>query len=58
MTPEPTPPVVPDFASWDRKNLERFATEAFIKLQDQRSLILHLRQLIANTQENHGGKPS
>lgn len=56
MTPEP--PIIPDFGTWTRENLERFAAEAFIKLQDQRSLIQHLRQLITNTPENHSGKPS
>ena len=56
MTPEP--PIIPDFSTWTRENLERFAAEAFLKLQDQRALIQHLRQLIANTPENHSGKPS
>jgi hypothetical protein len=51
-------PIIPDFASWTRENLDRFAAESFIKLQDQRALIQHLRQLIANTPENHSGKPS
>lgn len=55
MTPDP---IIPDFASWQHETLVKFATEAFLKLQDQRDLILHLRQLIANTPENHSGKPS
>ena len=44
MTQEP---VVPDFASWHHATLVLFATEAFIKMQDQRALIQQLRQLIA-----------
>ena len=44
MTQEP---VVPDFASWHHGTLVLFATEAFIKMQDQRALIQQLRQLIA-----------
>ena len=38
----------PDFASWHHGTLVLFATEAFIKMQDQRALIQQLRQLIAN----------
>jgi hypothetical protein len=56
MTPEP--PIIPDFSTWTRENLERFAAEAFLKLQDQRALIQHLRQLIASTPEKTDGKPS
>lgn len=37
----------PDFTTWTRSNLEAFALEAYLKLQDQRALIQHLRQLIA-----------
>ena len=40
-------PIVPDFASWHHGTLVLFATEAFIKMQDQRALIQQLRQLIA-----------
>ena len=49
MTQEP---VVPDFASWHHGTLVLFATEAFIKMQDQRALIQQLRQLIATTPRN------
>ena len=56
MTPEH--PDIPTFATWTHENLVRFATEAYLKLQDQRALIQHLRQLIVNTPENHNGKPS
>lgn len=52
------PPIIPDFASWTRENLDRFAAESFIKLQDQRALIEYLRKLIANTPEKTNGKPS
>lgn len=38
---------IPDFASWHHGTLVLFATEAFIKMQDQRALIQQLRQLIA-----------
>ena len=44
MTEEP---IVPDFASWHHGTLVLFATEAFIKMRDQRALIQELRQLIA-----------
>ena len=37
----------PDFASWHQATLALFATEAYIKMQDQRALIQQLRQLIA-----------
>ena len=58
MTPEH--PDTPIFTTWSRENLERFATEAYLKLQVQHELIQHLRHLIANTPppENHSGKPS
>jgi hypothetical protein len=39
---------IPDFASWHHGTLVLFATEAFIKMQDQRALIQQLRQLIAS----------
>lgn len=38
----------PDFASWHHATLVMFAIEAFHKLQDQRALIQHFRQLIAS----------
>jgi hypothetical protein len=44
MTEEP---IIPDFASWHHGTLVLFATEAFVKMQDQRALIQQLRQLIA-----------
>lgn len=50
MTQEP---VVPDFASWHHGTLVLFATEAFIKMQDQRALIQQLRQLIATVPEKN-----
>ena len=56
MNQEPKLPT--DFSTWNHESLVQFATEAFLKLQDQRALIQHLRQLIANTPENHSGKPS
>lgn len=37
----------PDFASWHHATLVLFATEAYLKMQDQRALIQQLRQLIA-----------
>lgn len=52
MTQEP---VVPDFASWHHGTLVLFATEAFIKMQDQRALIQQLRQLIATIPEKKNG---
>ncbi len=45
MTPEPVD--TPIFSTWDRKNLENFATEAYLKMQAQHDLIQFLRQLIA-----------
>ena len=47
------PPIVPDFASWTRENLVRFATEAYLKLQDQHELIQHLRHLVATAPEKN-----
>lgn len=44
MTQEPN---IPDFASWHHATLALFATEAYLKMQDQRALIQQLRQLIA-----------
>ena len=44
-----TEPIVPDFASWHHGTLVLFATEAFIKMQDQRALIQYLRMLVAST---------
>ena len=38
----------PDFASWHHATLVLFATEAYLKMQDQRALIQQLRQLIAS----------
>ena len=55
MTEEP---IVPDFASWHHGTLVLFATEAFIKMQDQRALIQQLRQLIATTPEKKSDKKS
>lgn len=43
----------PDFASWHHGTLVLFATEAFIKMQDQRALIQQLRQLIATVPEKN-----
>lgn len=50
MTPEQ--PDIPTFATWTHENLVRFATEAYLKLQDQHELIQHLRHLVATTPEN------
>jgi len=47
MTPEPVD--TPIFSTWDRKNLVRFATEAYLKMQAQHDLIQHLRHLVATT---------
>jgi hypothetical protein len=47
MTPEQ--PDLPTFATWTHENLVRFATEAYLKLQDQHELIQHLRHLVATT---------
>jgi hypothetical protein len=49
------PPNIPIFENWTHENLARFATDAYIKMQDQRALIQQLRQLIANTQEKKNG---
>ncbi len=49
MTPEQ--PDLPTFAAWTHENLVRFATEAYLKLQDQHELIQHLRHLVATTPE-------
>jgi len=46
---------LPDFASWHHATLALFATEAYLKMQDQRALIQQLRQLIANTPEKKNG---
>ena len=40
-------PNIPTFETWTHENLAKFATEAYIKMQDQRALIQQLRQLIA-----------
>jgi hypothetical protein len=40
-------PNTPDFTTWTRGNLEAFALEAYLKLQDQRELIEWLRHLVA-----------
>jgi hypothetical protein len=53
---KPEHPDLPTFAAWTHENLERFATEAYLKLQVQHELIQHLRHLIANTptvQDDH-----
>jgi len=50
MTPEH--PDIPTFAAWTHENLVRFATEAYLKLQDQHELIQHLRHLVATPPEN------
>ena len=47
MTPEPVD--TPIFSTWDRKNLENFATEAYLKMQAQHDLIQYLRMLVAAT---------
>ena len=41
------PPNIPTFETWTHENLAKFATEAYLKMQDQRALIQQLRQLIA-----------
>jgi hypothetical protein len=45
----PKQPDLPTFATWTHENLVRFATEAYLKLQDQHELIQHLRHLVATT---------
>ena len=50
MTPEH--PDTPTFATWSHENLVCFATEAYLKLQDQHELIQHLRHLVATPPEN------
>lgn len=50
MTPEH--PDTPTFATWSHENLVHFATEAYLKLQDQHELIQHLRHLVATPPEN------
>ena len=45
-------PIIPDFASWHHGTLVLFATEAFIKMQDQRALIQQLRGLVAEHPED------
>ena len=44
---------LPDFASWERETLNDFATEAYLKLQDQHELIQHLRHLVATAPEKN-----
>ena len=56
MNQEPKLPT--DFSTWNHESLVQFATEANLKLLDLQELIHYLRQLIANTPENHNGKPS
>jgi hypothetical protein len=33
---------MPEFKTWDRANLDQFATEAYMKLQEQEDLIQQL----------------
>ena len=49
---------ISDFASWHHATLVLFATEAYLKMQDQRALIQHLRQLIATIPEKKSDKKS
>jgi len=44
---------IPDFASWQRENLEQYATEAYEVINRQRELIQHLRRLIATVPEKN-----
>jgi hypothetical protein len=46
----------PDFTTWARSNLEAFAMEAYLKLQDQRELIEWLRHLVATPPENDSAR--
>lgn len=50
--------MTPDFTTWSRENLERYAAEAYEAINRQRELIQLLRQLIANTTEKPSGKSS
>lgn len=50
--------MTPDFTTWTRENLERYAAEAYNHIRLQRELIQLLRQLVANIQETRSGKPS
>jgi hypothetical protein len=45
------PPNIPIFENWTHEYLAKFATEAYIKMQDQKALIQQLRQLIASAPE-------
>ena len=47
------PPNIPTFETWTHENLAKFATEAYLKMQDQRALIQQLRQLIATVPHDH-----
>jgi len=49
---KPKPVDTPIFSTWDRKNLENFATEAYLKMQAQHELIQYLRMLVASTPRN------
>ena len=54
MTPEH--PDTPTFATWSHENLVRFATEAYLRLQDQHELIQHLRHLVATPPEKNDAR--
>ena len=51
------PTETPDFASWHHATLVLFATEAYLKIKDQRELIQQLRQLIATVPEKNPLNP-
>ena len=51
MNPEPD---LPTFSTWTRENLERFAAEAYLKMQTQHELIQHLRHLVATPPKEAG----
>jgi len=38
------PDELPDFASWDRKVLDKYATEAYQAINEQQALIAQLKQ--------------
>ena len=38
------PNELPDFASWDRKTLDKYATEAYQKINEQDAIIDQLRK--------------
>lgn len=46
------PPPIPTFETWKHENLVSFAFDAHEKMQEQRDLIHHLRQLVMKNEES------